>query len=54
MGVKETYLTVKQLAEIKGCTERYIRNCITKEKMEAIQKQVYLQEGGNGIQNTTF
>ncbi len=45
MGVKETYLTVKQLAEIKGCTERYIRNCITKGKMEAIQ--IEGKVGGN-------
>ena len=43
--MKETYLTVKQLAEIKGCTERYIRNCITKGKMEAIQ--IEGQVGGN-------
>ena len=45
MSVKETYLTVKQLAEIKGCTERYIRNCITKGKIEAIQ--IEGQVGGN-------
>ncbi|MEY8322206.1 transposase family protein [Lachnospiraceae bacterium 46-61] len=43
--MKEIYLTVKQLAEIKGCTERYIRNCITKEKIEAIQ--IEGQVGGN-------
>ena len=35
MGVKETYLTVKQLAEVKGCTERYIQSCINKEKIIA-------------------
>ena len=35
MSVKETYLTVKQLAEIKGCTERYIQSCINKEKIIA-------------------
>ncbi len=49
MGVKETYLTVKQLAEIKGCTERYIRNCITKGKMEAIQK-TGLSTGQGGME----
>ncbi len=45
MSGKEIYLTVKQLAEIKGCTERYIRNCITKGKIEAIQ--IEGQVGGN-------
>ena len=35
MGIKETYLTVKQLAEIKGCTERYIQSCINKGKIGA-------------------
>ena len=35
MGVKETYLTVKQLAEIKGCTERYIQSCVNKGKIIA-------------------
>lgn len=49
MSVKETYLTVKQLAEIKGCTERYIRNCITKGKMEAIQK-TGLSTGQGGME----
>ena len=49
MGVKETYLTVKQLAEIKGCTERYIRNCITKGKIEAIQK-TGLSTGQGGME----
>ena len=49
MGVKETYLTVKQLAEVKGCTERYIRNCITKGKMEAIQK-TGLSTGQGGME----
>lgn len=43
--MKEIYLTVKQLAEVKGCTERYIRNCITKGKIEAIQ--IEGQVGGN-------
>lgn len=33
--IKETYLTVKQLAEIKGCTERYIQSCINKGKIIA-------------------
>ena len=49
MSVKETYLTVKQLAEIKGCTERYIRNCITKGKMEEIQK-TGLSTGQGGME----
>ena len=35
MSVKETYLTVKQLAEIKGCTERYIQSCVNKGKIIA-------------------
>ncbi len=47
--MKETYLTVKQLAEVKGCTERYIRNCITKEKIEAIQK-TGLSTGQGGME----
>lgn len=47
--MEEIYLTVKQLAEIKGCTERYIRNCITKGKMEAIQK-TGLSTGQGGME----
>lgn len=47
--MKETYLTVKQLAEIKNCTERYIRNCITKGKIEAIQK-TGLSTGQGGME----
>ena len=39
MGVKETYLTVKQLAEIKGCTEIALQ----REKSKQYKKQVYLQ-----------
>ena len=34
-NTKETYLTVKQLAEVKGCTERYIQSCINKGKIIA-------------------
>lgn len=29
------YLTVKEVAELKGCSERYIQNCISKGKLEA-------------------
>lgn len=47
--MEETYLTVKQLAEVKGCTERYIRNCITKGKIEAIQK-TGLSTGQGGME----
>ena len=47
--MKEIYLTVKQLAEVKGCTERYIRNCITKGKIEAIQK-TGLSTGQGGME----
>ena len=43
--MKEIYLTVKELAELKGCTERYIRNCITKGKI--IAEEVMGQVGGN-------
>ena len=45
MGVKETYLTVKQLAEIKGCTERYIQSCVNKGKI--IAEVTIGQVGGN-------
>lgn len=31
------FLTVKEVAELKGCSERYIQNCISKGKLEAIQ-----------------
>lgn len=31
------YLTVKEVAELKGCSERYIQNCISKGKLEAVQ-----------------
>ncbi len=30
------YLTVRQVAEIKGCSVRYIRKCITDRKLEAV------------------
>ncbi len=33
--MKEVYLTVKELAELKGCTERYIQSCINKGKIIA-------------------
>lgn len=29
------FLTVKEVAELKGCSERYIQNCISKGKIEA-------------------
>ena len=29
------YLTVKEVAELKGCSERYIQNCISKGKLES-------------------
>lgn len=29
------YLTVREVAELKGCSERYIQNCISKGKLEA-------------------
>ena len=29
------YLSVKEVAVLKGCTERYIQNCISKGKLEA-------------------
>ena len=45
MSVKETYLTVKQLAEIKGCTERYIQSCVNKGKI--IAEVTIGQVGGN-------
>ncbi len=32
------YLSVKEVAELKGCSERYIQNCISKGKLEAIEK----------------
>lgn len=32
------YLTVKEVAELKGCSERYIQNCISKGKFEAIKE----------------
>lgn len=35
--MEEAYLTVKELAELKGCTERYIRNQISKQKIYAIE-----------------
>ena len=31
-------MTVKEVAELKGCSERYIQNCISKGKLEAIKK----------------
>ena len=43
--MEEVYLTVKELAELKGCTERYIRSQITKEKICAIEMSG--QVGGN-------
>ena len=30
------YLTVRQVAEIKGCSVRYIQKCITERKLEAV------------------
>ena len=30
------YLTVRQVAKIKGCSVRYIRKCITDRKLEAV------------------
>ncbi len=29
------YLTVKEVAELKGCSERYVQNCVSKGKLEA-------------------
>lgn len=43
--MKEIYLTVKQLAEVKGCTERYIQSCIKKGKI--IAEATIGQVGGN-------
>ena len=45
--IKETYLTVKQLAEIKGCTERYIQSCINKGKIIAIDTPENLENKVN-------
>ena len=47
--MEEVYLTVKELAELKGCTERYIRSQITKEKICAIQK-TGLSTGQGGME----
>ena len=43
--MEETYLTVKQLAEVKGCTERYIQSCIKRGKI--IAEATIGQVGGN-------
>lgn len=32
------YLTVKEVADLKGCSLRYIQNCISKNKLEAVQE----------------
>ena len=34
--MKETYLTVKELAELKGCTERYIQLQINRGKIKFV------------------
>ena len=47
--MEEVYLTVKELAELKGCTERYIRSQITKEKICVIQK-TGLSTGQGGME----
>ena len=53
--MEEVYLTVKELAELKGCTERYIRSQITKEKICVIQKNRFIYRSGRyGIQNTCW
>ncbi len=47
--MEEIYLTVKQLAEIKGCTERYIQSCINKGKIVA-EVITGLSTGRGGIE----
>ena len=47
--MEEIYLTVKQLAEIKSCTERYIQSCINKGKIIA-EVITGLSTGRGGIE----
>ena len=47
--MEEIYLTVKQIAEIKGCTERYIQSCINKGKIVA-EVITGLSTGRGGIE----
>ena len=32
------YLTVKEVAELKGCSVRYVQNCVSKGKLQAVQE----------------
>jgi len=46
--VEEIFLTVRELAELKGCTERYIRTLIEKGKMLAETVEVNQRGPGRG------
>ena len=46
--MEETYLTVKELAELKGCTERYVRALILKGTITAEAVEVKQQGPGRG------
>lgn len=46
--VEEAYLTVKELAELKGCTERYVRILIEKNDIYAETIEVKQQGPGRG------
>ena len=46
--MEETYLTVKETAELKGCTERYIRALILKGDIAAEPVKVMQQGSGRG------
>ncbi|MCM1525604.1 MAG: Mu transposase C-terminal domain-containing protein, partial [Ruminococcus sp.] len=37
-GVNLEYLTVKEVAELKGCTVRYVRSCIIEGKLSAVSE----------------
>ena len=47
--MEEIYLTVKELAELKGCTERYVRKWIAEGGLQAEQISG-LATGQGGIQ----
>ena len=46
--MKETYLTVKELAELKGCTERYIQKKVQEGTISAEQIEIMQQGPGRG------
>ncbi|MCM1525525.1 MAG: Mu transposase C-terminal domain-containing protein, partial [Ruminococcus sp.] len=38
-GVNLEYLTVKEVAELKGCSVRYIQSCVSKGKIESVRER---------------